>query len=433
MSGDLVAILLTIRTVESGERYDLPPNRGGASGAYQYIDSTWNSFKGYPQAYLAPTWIQDERALADVQAILAQWAGDVSMIPVIWYYPKAARDPALMDQVPLPSSGNRLTVREYQRRWLDVLSFITGNPSLYRPAALPPELRFLAGQPPELAPDLDPSLPGEIAFPVLGRAVMALPNPCRAEICDVGTDAVIYGQQLQPILAAHEGVVTSVTPVDPLTGGTAVTITDTFGRTYRYTGFNDDSFGTHDGAAHPSLRLTSLVRIGGTVRAGQIIGFMGDSDPMPSGGETIVDPDAQVWPHLRLVIRDVDGSRLDADALVAQAQFRQACHVGIGPWSLGPNPDWVEGRDPAAIEVTAYDNGGWTFHADGSVTAYGRSALILAPQDCSWAPVVPHGFGARGADAPLDWFFPIELDAALWVNSAMAEASLSPTLLLRRG
>ena len=419
--------------MESGERYSIPPNRGGASGAYQYIASTWNNYKGYPHAYLAPAWVQDERALADVQAILDRWAGDVSMVPVIWYYPKAAREPTLMDQVPLPGAGNRLTVREYQQRWLDVLSFITGNPSLYRPAALPPELRFLAGQPPELMPSVDPTDIGDIAFPVLGRAVMAIPNPCRGEECDNGTDAVVYGQQLQPILAVRDGVVTSIIAVDPLNGGTAVTITDANGRTYRYTGFNDDSYGTHDGDAHASLRLTSLVRIGGSIRAGQIIGFMGDTDPMPSSGEAVADPDAQVWPHLRLVIRDVDGTRLDADHLVAVAQNRQACHVGIGPWSLGPNPDWVADRDPATIEVTAYDNGGWTFHADGSVTAFGRSALILAPQDCSWAPVDPHGYGGRGEPAPLEWFYPIELDAALWVNSVMAEASLSPTLLLRRG
>ncbi len=87
-------ILLTIRTIESGGNYTIPKNKGGASGAYQYIDSTWNNYKGYPSAYLAPPAIQDERALADVKGILWTWKGDVSMVPVIWYYPKAARDPS---------------------------------------------------------------------------------------------------------------------------------------------------------------------------------------------------------------------------------------------------------------------------------------------------------------------------------------------------
>ena len=88
-------ILLTIRTIESGGNYTIPKNRGGASGAYQYIDSTWNNYKGYPSAYLAPPEVQDERALADVNAILWNWKGDVSMVPVIWYYPLAVSNPVV--------------------------------------------------------------------------------------------------------------------------------------------------------------------------------------------------------------------------------------------------------------------------------------------------------------------------------------------------
>src|SRR5690606_34250343 len=78
-------ILVTIRLVESGNNYSITKNRGGASGAYQYIDSTWNNYGGFPSAYLAPPFVQDERALADVQSILRTWNNDVSMVPVIWY------------------------------------------------------------------------------------------------------------------------------------------------------------------------------------------------------------------------------------------------------------------------------------------------------------------------------------------------------------
>ena len=45
------------------------------------------------------------------------------MVPVMWYYPRAAIDPTLMDVVPVPAAGNTLTVREYQARWLAVFSF----------------------------------------------------------------------------------------------------------------------------------------------------------------------------------------------------------------------------------------------------------------------------------------------------------------------
>lgn len=117
--GELAVILDTIRTIESGGDYQTPKNRGGASGAYQYIDSTWNNYEGYTSAYLAPHEIQDGRAATDVQAILSTY-GDVAFVPVVWYWPRAASDPSQLDIVPMPGAGNRLTVREYQQRWLDV-------------------------------------------------------------------------------------------------------------------------------------------------------------------------------------------------------------------------------------------------------------------------------------------------------------------------
>ena len=117
--GELAVILDTIRTIESGSDYTIPKNRGGASGAYQYIDSTWNNYQGYTSAHLAPPEIQDARAATDVQAVLATY-GDVAYVPIIWYWPKAATDPSQLDTVPLPGAGNRLTVREYRQHWLAV-------------------------------------------------------------------------------------------------------------------------------------------------------------------------------------------------------------------------------------------------------------------------------------------------------------------------
>lgn len=117
--GELAVILDTIRTVESGGNYAAPKNSGGASGAYQYIDSTWDDYEGYQSAYLAPPEAQDARAATDVQAVLATY-GDVAYVPVIWYWPVAATDPTQLDIVPMPGAGNRLTVREYQEHWLSV-------------------------------------------------------------------------------------------------------------------------------------------------------------------------------------------------------------------------------------------------------------------------------------------------------------------------
>lgn len=115
--GELAVILDTIRTIESGGDYTTEPNSGGASGAYQYVDSTWNDHGGYESAYLAPPEVQDARAATDVQTVLATY-GDVAYVPVVWYWPVAAGDADQLDIVPMPGAGNRLTVREYQSRWL---------------------------------------------------------------------------------------------------------------------------------------------------------------------------------------------------------------------------------------------------------------------------------------------------------------------------
>lgn len=407
--------MFTIRFVESGGRYDAPPNRGNASGAYQYIASTWNNHRGYPHAYLAPPDVQDERALSDVRAILARWKGDVSMIPVIWYYPKAATDATLMDAVPVPSAGNRLTVRQYQHRWLNVFAYVTGNIIKYGLEAVPPDLKYISGLPPELAL-VQPTL-SEIAYPVLGRSVVVPPIECID--CGGGTEAIVYGQKHQPVLATVDGVVTARELDDPVSGAVTLTITDRRGNTFHYSGFNDDTPGTADGAADASYRFTSLAEVGTAVWAGQIIGFMGDTDPMPLKEHIGVDAEP-VWPHIRLRAAGPDGAPLDADSLVVAAQIRQACHVGIGPWSVPPGLPSGSTTDREDVFVSAFLDGGWTLHADGTITAVGRAALIVPPVDCVWAPQEPFGPAASGNRAPDDWGAAFSILAQHWVNGVLA-------------
>ncbi|HWL42283.1 MAG TPA: hypothetical protein VNQ73_05015 [Ilumatobacter sp.] len=481
MPQHLSDILITIRLVESGNNYSIGKNRGGASGAYQYIDSTWNNYAGFPSSYLAPPFVQDERALADVQSILRTWNNDVSMVPVIWYYPRAAREPALMDQVPMPQAGNRLTVREYQFRWLEMLAQVTGDSLSWRAMLLPPDLKYLAGIPPELEANPASAATGfdglQVAYPVLGRSVVAPPVACDRPRCEEGTDAIVYGQKLQPVLAAADGVVTAVERANAVDRAVTVTVTDVEGRTYRYSGFNDDSPGTDDGAGHPALGVSVLAQVGNSVRAGQILGFMGDSDPMPGArartdATTRIasdvgdgdDDEQPVWPHLRLTIRDADGTRLDADALLVAAQTRQACHVGTGPWALPADPrlanpddadllmyahavlaeggelddhpeltpDGYPQLDP--VDVATMVDGGFRIAADGTVQAYGASALIRHPLGCEWAPTHAFGAGAAGAEAPLAWFSPIDLPARYWVTATVGTATpgLPTSVLLGR-
>lgn len=60
------ALLARIRWCESRNNYTAYNPRSGASGAYQYLKSTWAGYKGYSEARFAPPAIQDERAAFDL-------------------------------------------------------------------------------------------------------------------------------------------------------------------------------------------------------------------------------------------------------------------------------------------------------------------------------------------------------------------------------
>ncbi len=185
------------------------------------------------------------------------------MIPVMWYYPRASREPALMDVVPVPSAGNVLTIREYQTRWLGVFATISGQP-VPQTLSLGEAVGRL-GAPPLLNQRDDGMVP--MAYPVLGPSRLATPD-CnalandaetqtdtsisRADIeaaglCTAQAPAIIFGVKLQPIRAAADGVVTAVNDQPNSDRPITVTITATNGLSYIYAGFNDDNQGPDDG------------------------------------------------------------------------------------------------------------------------------------------------------------------------------------------
>ena len=91
---DVDRVLRAIKAKESGGSYTArnPDPRSTASGAYQFIDSTWQDVTHrhgigteYRHAWQAPPHVQDAVARKHAEDILAQTGGDLSKIPTAWY------------------------------------------------------------------------------------------------------------------------------------------------------------------------------------------------------------------------------------------------------------------------------------------------------------------------------------------------------------
>lgn len=121
VTGDQVEqILATIRKRESSGNYTAKAKGSTASGAYQFVDSTWQSLSkkygggDYKSAADAPADVQDKVARAYVQEILRQNNNDVSKVPVVWYTGNAQ---GKMSDKAIAANGG-MTAEAYQSKWM---------------------------------------------------------------------------------------------------------------------------------------------------------------------------------------------------------------------------------------------------------------------------------------------------------------------------
>lgn len=105
--------MAAIRQVESGSNYTHPPNASGASGAYQFIDSTWGGYGGYKSAYLAPPEVQDARARELMQGYYDQF-GSWDYVAAAWIggAGTAAKGPGAWDGI----HDSNMSVTSYVKR-----------------------------------------------------------------------------------------------------------------------------------------------------------------------------------------------------------------------------------------------------------------------------------------------------------------------------
>lgn len=115
-------ILATIRAMESGGNYRAQNPSSSASGAYQFTNGTWGGYGGFPAAYLAPAAVQDAKAAANVQSILARYNNSLEAVPAAWYTGEY-RGHGRLDYNP-GGPGNPLTVQGYVDRWLQKYAMI---------------------------------------------------------------------------------------------------------------------------------------------------------------------------------------------------------------------------------------------------------------------------------------------------------------------
>lgn len=130
VDASMAAIQATIRHLESGDDYTARAPGSSASGAYQFLDSSWGGYGGYARAYLAAAAVQDAKAAENITAILTGNNNDPAAVPVSWYigHVPEAGSPE-WDVVPSPGAGNRLTPREYQQKWMAVYRTKLEDPS----------------------------------------------------------------------------------------------------------------------------------------------------------------------------------------------------------------------------------------------------------------------------------------------------------------
>jgi hypothetical protein len=103
-------LMYSIKQVESNGRYKAKSKWSSACGAYQYMPITWNNYKGFKTACLAPEWVQDARMRGEVKYLWKKY-GDWEKVIAAHYMPAYAGNKKLWYH-----SAGGLSVREYVQR-----------------------------------------------------------------------------------------------------------------------------------------------------------------------------------------------------------------------------------------------------------------------------------------------------------------------------
>jgi murein DD-endopeptidase MepM/ murein hydrolase activator NlpD len=251
-------------------------------------------------------------------------------------------------------------------------------PHVPPPASTPPSTTTPPADdvpPVDDAPGID-GITRTIAFPVLGPVRYSNDfGACRDGCARHHKGNDMLGVRMQPLLAAVDGTLSKAYLVNQGIAGVQLRVTGDDGWYYNYIHVNNDTPGTDDGRATPEWQLAPGLTVGSRVRAGQVIGYMGDS----GNAEFSV-------PHLHFEIRMADHTPVNPYYSLVGAQRREECGTGPAGWTNSP----LEALAPSAVAVIPLFGGGrWVIDADGRLHAEGPAARIqpVAGVDCANVPV----------------------------------------------
>ena len=184
-----------------------------------------------------------------------------------------------------------------------------------------------------------------IAFPVDGPVTFGddFGDPRSGGRSHEGND--LMGTKLQKLVAAVDGRVTYSTSG---LAGNMVTVTDAEGWSYRYIHVNNDTPGTDDGLNPLEWVLAPNLVLGGRVKVGQHIAFLGDSGNAEGTA-----------PHLHFEMRAPDGSAVNPWTSLRLAQ------------GLPAGTRCSYGTNPTAAPSTKAGTGYWLLGSDGGVFGFG--------------------------------------------------------------
>ena len=90
-------LMYSTKMVESNGRYNAKSKWSSACGAYQYMPITWNNYKGFRTACLAPEWIQDARMRGEINFLWKKYH-DWQKVIASHYQPGRASDRSLWNK-----------------------------------------------------------------------------------------------------------------------------------------------------------------------------------------------------------------------------------------------------------------------------------------------------------------------------------------------